>query len=160
MRGKGFLLIRGQDLSKSMSSYLSERVEQKPNIEILSYTEIRKMIGGKHLESVEVENTQTGECRTIDTVSFFSVIGVKPCTDWLPPEIERDARGFVKTGTAVANSRAWQNSDRRPGSLETSRPGIFAGGDVRAGSVKRCAAAVVEGGMAVEGVHDFLGTYA
>jgi thioredoxin reductase (NADPH) len=88
------------------------------------------------------------------------MIGAKPCTDWLPPEIERDEKGFIKTGPAVAETAAWKAADRAPRPLETSRPGIFAAGDVRSGSVKRCAAAVGEGGVAVEGVHDVLRTYA
>jgi thioredoxin reductase (NADPH) len=142
-----------------MSSYLSNRVETKKNIEIHYHSEIRKMTGGKFLEEIEIENTKTGERQTVKTPAVFSMIGAKPCTDWLPPEIERDERGFIKTGPAVANSPAWQKSERPPAALETSRPGIFAAGDVRSGSVKRCAAAVGEGGMAVEGVHQALGTY-
>lgn len=157
---KVFLIIRGGDLSKSMSSYLSRRVETKENIEILYHTEIRKMTGGKILETVELENTQTGEHRVVHTSTVFSMIGAKPCTNWLPPEIECDENGFVKTGPAIANAPAWKDAGRPPGSLETSCPGIFAAGDVRSGSVKRCAAAVGEGGMAVEGVHQALGTYA
>ncbi|EDY18992.1 cyclic nucleotide-regulated FAD-dependent pyridine nucleotide-disulphide oxidoreductase [Chthoniobacter flavus Ellin428] len=156
---KVLLVIRGADLSKSMSSYLSRRVETKENIEILRYTEIRKMTGGRCLEQVELENTATGERRTVQTPAVFSMIGAKPCTDWLPPEIEVDEKGFIKTGQAVAKAPAWQKSERPPGALETSCPGIFAAGDVRSGSVKRCAAAVGEGGTAVEGVHDALGTY-
>ncbi len=157
---KVFLVIRGEGLSKSMSSYLARRVEAKANIEILPYTEIRKMIGGKVLEAVELENTKTQERRTVQTTAVFSMIGAKPCTDWLPPEIERDERGFVKTGHPVAGAPAWKDAARPPGPLETSRPGIFAAGDVRSGSVKRCAAAVGEGGTAVEGVHEVLRTYA
>lgn len=156
---KVILVIRGDDLTKSMSSYLSRRVETKSNIEILRKTEIRRMHGGKNLEAVEMENTVTGEWRTVQTPAVFSMIGAKPCTQWLPPEIERDERGFIKTGASVANATAWKAAPRPPGPLETSRPGIFAAGDVRSGSVKRCAAAVGEGGMAVEGVHDALGTY-
>jgi thioredoxin reductase (NADPH) len=156
---KVLLVIRGTDLSKSMSSYLSRRVEKKKNIEILCHTEIRKMTGGKRLEAVELEDTQTGERRTVQTPAVFSMIGAKPCTSWLPPEIERDEKGFIKTGPAVADAPAWKTAKRAPGALETSRPGIFAAGDVRSGSVKRCAAAVGEGGTAVEGVHQALGTY-
>jgi thioredoxin reductase (NADPH) len=156
---KVLLVIRGADLSKSMSSYLSLRVEAKKNIEILCHTEIRKMTGEKHLETVELENKETHERRTEQTPAVFSMIGAKPCTDWLPPEIERDDKGFVKTGAAVADAPAWKAAKRPPGPLETSRPGIFAAGDVRSGSVKRCAAAVGEGGMAVEGVHQALGAY-
>jgi thioredoxin reductase (NADPH) len=157
---KVLLVIRGESLSKSMSSYLSRRVEAKENIEILPHTEIRKMMGGKVLEAVELENTDTHERRTVQTPAVFSMIGAKPCTDWLPPEIERDEKGFIKTGHTVARAPAWKDAARAPGPLETSQPGIFAAGDVRSGSVKRCAAAVGEGGMAVEGVHEILRTYA
>jgi thioredoxin reductase (NADPH) len=153
------LVIRGEGLAKSMSSYLSRRVEAKKNIEILPHTEIRKMIGGKVFEAVELENTNTHERRTVQTPAVFSMIGAKPCTDWLPPEIERDEKGFIKTGHTVAGAPAWKDGARAPGPLETSQPGIFAAGDVRSGSVKRCAAAVGEGGMAVEGVHEVLRTY-
>jgi thioredoxin reductase (NADPH) len=154
------LVIRGDGLGKSMSSYLSRRVETKENIEILPHTEIRKMFGGKVLEAVELENTKTLDRRSIQVCAVFSMIGAKPCTDWLPPEIERDEKGFIKTGMAVAGATAWKGTERLPGPLETSRPGIFAAGDVRSGSVKRCAAAVGEGGTAVEGVHEVLRTYA
>jgi thioredoxin reductase (NADPH) len=157
---KVLLVIRGERLAKSMSSYLSRRVEAKENIEILAHTEIRKMMGGRALEAVELENTNTHERRIVQTPAVFSMIGAKPCTAWLPLEIERDEKGFIKTGYAVANAPAWKRMDRPPGPLETSQPGIFAAGDVRSGSVKRCAAAVGEGGMAVEGVHNVLRTYA
>jgi thioredoxin reductase (NADPH) len=156
---KVVLVVRGQGLGKTMSSYLSRRVETKENIEMLTHTEVRKMMGGKVLEAVELENTKTGERRTVETCALFSMIGAKPCTDWLPPEIERDERGFIKTGHSVADAPAWKKAGRAPGPLETSWPGIFAAGDVRSGSVKRCAAAVGEGGVAVEGVHDVLRTY-
>jgi thioredoxin reductase (NADPH) len=157
---KVLLIIRGDDLSKSMSSYLARRVQARENIELLAHTEIRKMSGNKMLEAVELENTQTRERRVVETPAVFSMIGAKPCTDWLPPEIERDEKGFIKTGHAVAQAPAWKESKRPPGPLETSCPGIFAAGDVRSGSVKRCAAAVGEGGMAIAGVHDALGTFA
>ena len=156
---KVLLVIRGDNLTKSMSSYLSRRVETKDNIEILRNTEIRKMTGGKYLEAVELENIQTGEKRVVQTSAVFSMIGAKPCTSWLPPEIERDDKGFIKTGPLVINAAAWKGMKRAPSLLETSRPGVFAAGDVRSGSVKRCGAAVGEGGMAVEGIHDALGTY-
>jgi thioredoxin reductase (NADPH) len=156
---KVLLVIRGDGLAKSMSSYLARRVEAKENIEILPCTEIRKLMGDNALEAVELENTTTHERRTVRTTAIFSMIGAKPCTDWLPSEIERDNKGFIKTGHAVKGAPAWKAMSRLPFSLETSRPGIFAAGDVRSGSVKRCAAAVGEGGMAVEGVHEVLGTY-
>jgi thioredoxin reductase (NADPH) len=157
---KVLLVVRGEDLSKSMSSYLSRRVEARQNIEILLHTVVRQMMGAKELEAVELEDTKTHDRRTVRTQALFSMIGAIPCTDWLPPEIERDERGFIKTGHAVAGAPAWASAGRPPGPLETSLPGIFAAGDVRSGSVKRCAAAVGEGGTAVEGVHQALGTYA
>jgi thioredoxin reductase (NADPH) len=148
---KVLLVIRGGDLSK-MSTYLSTRVEAKENIEILFQTEIRKLSGGKVVEEAELENTTTGERRVVRTPAIFSMIGADPCTQWLPGEIERDEKGFIKTGSDVADSPAWKKNERRPGPLETSLPGVFAAGDVRSGSVKRCAAAVGEGGMAIAGV--------
>ena len=156
---KVLLVVRGDALTKSMSSYLSRRVETKENIEILYQTEIRRMSGRRKLESVELENTRTGEQRTIETPAVFSMIGALPCTGWLPAEIERDDKGFILTGAKVAQSSAWQKMDRAPGSMETSRPGVFAAGDVRSGSVKRCAAAVGEGGIAVADVHRALAEY-
>jgi thioredoxin reductase (NADPH) len=157
---KVLLVIRGDDLSKSMSSYLSRRVQARENIELLRHTEIRKMTGNKMLEAVELENRETHERRIVETPAVFSMIGANPCTNWLPPQIERDEKGFIKTGPAVAHTPAWKGNARPPGPLETSLPGIFAAGDVRSGSVKRCAAAVGEGGMAIAGVHEALGTFA
>jgi thioredoxin reductase (NADPH) len=147
---KVLLLVRGN--SMKMSDYLSRRVQAHDNIEILYHTEIRKMSGGKKLEQIELENTKNGEHRVVRTPAVFSMIGARPCTDWLPPEIERDAKGFIKTGMSVAGAPAWQANKHQPSPLETSLPGIFAAGDVRSGSVKRCAAAVGEGGMAIAGV--------
>ena len=148
---KVLLVVRGPDLSK-MSTYLSRRVETKDNIEILFHTEVRKCSGNKFLEEAELENTKTGERRVVQTPAIFSMIGADPCTEWLPDEVERDEKGFIKTGAQVIELPAWKSSNRRPGALETSLPNIFAAGDVRSGSVKRCAAAVGEGGMAVAGV--------
>ena len=150
---KVLLVIRGDDITKKMSDYLARRVQAQPNIEILYRTEVRKMFGDQRLEQVELENAKTGERQTVKTPAVFSMIGARPCTEWLPPEIERDEKGFIKTGADVAEAPAWRENKRRPAPLETSLPGIFAAGDVRSGSVKRCAAAVGEGGMAVAGIH-------
>jgi thioredoxin reductase (NADPH) len=149
---KVLLVVRGNNIVNKMSDYLSRRVQARDNIEILCHTEIRKMSGGKKLEQIELENTKTGEQRVVRTPAVFSMIGAKPCTEWLPPEIERDAKGFIKTGTSAVGAPAWKTSKHQPSPLETSLPGIFAAGDVRSGSVKRCAAAVGEGGMAVAGI--------
>src|SRR5213593_671349 len=150
---KVLLVVRGKDITSKMSDYLSRRVQAQKNVDILYNTEIRRMSGNQKLEEVEVENTKTGERRVIKTPAVFSMIGARPCTEWLPPEIARDDRGFIKTGTAVADEPAWRSRKHQPTPMETSLPGIFAAGDVRSGSVKRCAAAVGEGGMAVAGIH-------
>jgi thioredoxin reductase (NADPH) len=147
---KVLLVVRGKNLK--MSEYLSRRVQARENIEILYRTEIRKMSGGKKLEQIELENTEISEPRLVQTPAVFSMIGARPCTEWLPSEIERDDKGFIKTGSTVVDAPAWRATKHQPGPLETSLPGIFAAGDVRSGSVKRCAAAVGEGGMAVAGV--------
>jgi thioredoxin reductase (NADPH) len=149
------LLIRGDDLNKNMSSYLVRRIEQTSNIELLSNTTIRRVTGNGHLQSIDVANSQDGRERTIETPAIFSFIGAMPRTDWLPSEIERDAKGFVRTGPAVAQSKHWSVA-RPPSLLETSHPGVFAAGDVRSGSVKRVASAVGEGAMSVQFVHEYL----
>jgi thioredoxin reductase (NADPH) len=149
------LLIRGDDLNKNMSSYLVRRIEQTPNIELLSNTTIRRVTGNGHLQAIDVANSQDGRERTIETPAVFSFIGAMPRTDWLPSEIERDAKGFVRTGSAVAQSKHWTVA-RPPSMLETSHPGVFAAGDVRSGSVKRVASAVGEGAMSVQFVHEYL----
>jgi thioredoxin reductase (NADPH) len=152
---KVYLLIRGNDLYKSMSAYLAHRIEQTPNIEVLLNTTVKRMSGDGHLASVEIVNNETGETRTLETPAVFSFIGATPHTDWLPAEIERDEKKFVRTGPAMAHSPSW-TVRRQPFLLETSRPGVFAAGDVRSGSVKRVASAVGEGAMAVQFVHEYL----
>ena len=151
------LLIRGDSLYKSMSSYLARRIEQTPNIELLTHTTIRRMRGDGHLDGVEIVNEKTQQERAVDTAAVFSFIGAVPRTEWLPSEIERDAAGFIRTGADLAQSPHW-SSRRPPFLLETSRLGVFAAGDVRAGSAKRVAAAVGEGSMAVQFVHEVLET--
>jgi len=153
---KVLLVIRGNDLSQSMSSYLSRRVLARENIELVPHTIIRRMMGNSVLDAAELENTKTGERRTVETPAVFSMIGATPCTEWLPPEILRDKKGFIETGALVSDTPLWKQSTRAPVALETSLPGIFAVGDVRSGSVKRCAAAVGEGSMAIAGVHEAL----
>jgi thioredoxin reductase (NADPH) len=153
---KVLLVIRGNDLSHSMSDYLSRRVLARENIELLAWTTIRRMKGNAVLEAVELENAKTGERRTVETPAVFSMIGATPCTEWLPPEIVRDQKGFIKTGTLVAAAPMWAQAARPPAPLETSLPGIFAAGDVRSGSEKRCAAAVGEGSTVIAGVHEAL----
>jgi thioredoxin reductase (NADPH) len=149
------MLIRGDDLNKNMSSYLVHRIENTRNIEVLVNTTIHGMHGDGHLREVELGNNETGEKRRLETPAVFSFIGADPRTDWLPEEIERDSKGFVRTGSAVGRSKHW-TAARSPFLLETSHPGVFAAGDVRSGSVKRVASAVGEGAMSVQFVHEYL----
>ena len=149
------LLVRGGDLRKTMSSYLAERIEEANGIEVLYHTEIRAMDGNERLERVELVNNRTGETRAVATPAVFTFIGAVPCTHWLPPHIDTDAKGFIRTGHAAAASPQWTLS-RAPWLLETSLPGVFAAGDVRLDSVKRVASAVGEGSMAVKFVHEYL----
>jgi thioredoxin reductase (NADPH) len=152
---KVYLVVRGGDLYEHMSSYLAKRSEETPNVEVLLNTEVRRMSGDLCLREVEVLNNETGEARTINTPALFCFIGATPRTDWLPPEIEKDEKGFVRTGASPQHSEAW-TARRQPHLLETGRPGVFAAGDVRSGSAKRVASAVGEGAMAVLFVHEYL----
>ena len=152
---KVYVLVRGDDLYKNMSSYLAQRIEETANIEVLLNTEVRRMSGDLRLTTIEIVNNKTGETQVLEAPALFSFIGAVPRTDWLPTEIERDAKGFVRTGPALAQSPTW-GAKRPPFLLETSRPGVFAAGDVRSGSVKRVASAVGEGAMAVQFVHEYL----
>lgn len=113
------------------------------------------MCGDEPLGSIELLDTRTGDVRTIETPAVCRFIGAAPRTEWLPGEIARDERGFVLTGTALGPSFR-QAHGREPFLLETSRPGVFAAGDVRAGSIERVASAVGDGAMAVQFVHEFL----
>ncbi len=151
------LVVRGGSLKKSMSSYLSERVEANSRIQILLETELRGVHGTSCLDGVTLENTAEG--RTYDDASsgIFIFIGAKPCTDFLGDRVRRDERGFVLTGSDVIDG--WPVPGRQPLPLETSVPGIFAAGDCRSRTTKRVAFAVGDGALAVTCVHDLLGTY-
>jgi thioredoxin reductase (NADPH) len=149
------VLLRGDDLGKSMSRYLVDRIQAIPNVKVLYHSEIRRMFGDATLEAVEIMDSQTGARRTVATPAVFSFIGAVPRTGWLPPQIETDARGFIRTGPRVAGSAHWP-LERAPFLLETSCPGVFAAGDVRLGSIKRVASAVGEGAMAINYIHEYL----
>jgi thioredoxin reductase (NADPH) len=153
---KVMVLVRGDSLGRSMSSYLEHRIELTPNIEVLLNSEVVRMRGdGTHLRSVDIVNRRTGVTSTVITSAVFSFIGAVPRTDWIQGRLETDTRGFIRTGSAVTR-RDGQSATRERFLLETSRPGVFAAGDVRAGSVKRVASAVGEGSMSVQFVHEHL----
>lgn len=155
-----YVLIRGDDLNKHMSRYLVDQIEQHPRVTVRSCTEIREVHGGKVLTAVVAEDTRSGGRHMIDTRALFVFIGADPNTAWLAGAIELDDRGFVPTGQTALYSDTRTNqtpSQHQPMSLETSRPGVFAAGDVRSGSVKRVASAVGEGAMAVRQIHEYFG---
>jgi thioredoxin reductase (NADPH) len=143
-----------------MSSYLVDRVTSCENVELLANTEVRELVGEDHLDGVVVEDNLSGALRTLGAKALFVFIGAKANTGWLQGTAELDKRGFVLTGRALDVSALdgdpWQGLSREPYRLETSLPGVFAAGDVRSGSIKRCASAVGEGAMAVSLVHQYL----
>jgi thioredoxin reductase (NADPH) len=158
---KVHLVVREPGLDQHMSRYLTDRIERTPNVELHTSTEIRELIGERALDAVVVENNQTGERRTLAARAMFVFIGAEPHTDWLGGLVELDSGGYVKTGRDVSGSAGCDHDDgdlaaHQPLILETSQPGIFAVGDVRSGSIKRVAAAVGEGSMAVRLVHEHL----
>ncbi len=152
------LLVRDDTLSRSMSRYLAVEVERHPRIQIMPNTEVRELIGEERLAAVIAENNRTGERSTIEARAMFIFIGAEPYTAWLADEIALDPRGYILTGADAGRSgrEGVPDSVGRPFPLETSSTGVFAAGDVRSGSVKRVAAAVGEGAMAVRLIHDYL----
>jgi thioredoxin reductase (NADPH) len=154
---RAYLLIRGGDLSQGMSRYLADQLQQDPNVEILHHTEVRELLADGELRGVVAEDNQTGQRRTLEARALFIFIGGDPQTRWLADQLALDDDGFILTGTVLAAAEGTAGPPgRAPFLLETSRPGIFAAGDVRSGSVKRVAAAAGEGSMAVRLVHEHL----
>jgi thioredoxin reductase (NADPH) len=150
------LLIRHGDLGRDMSRYLADRIERNPGIEVLLHTEVRELVGDRVLEALVVENNRTGERRRLEARDLFVFIGAQPHTRWLGDELALDDRGYILTGRDAARPTgkgAPRELGYEPYLLETSRPGVFAAGDVRSGSIKRVASAVGEGAMAVRFVH-------
>jgi thioredoxin reductase (NADPH) len=152
------LVVRGGDLRKNMSSYLCDRVVANPQIEVRYHTQVTAIEGAEHIGAVHLRD-EDGNVVREDTTGLFIFIGAKPRTDFLPPELARDDKGFVLTGPAVAKLASWKER-RLPEALETSLPGVFTSGDCRSGTTKRVAFAIGDGALAVTCVHNLLGTYA
>ena len=153
------ILVRGPSLQSSMSYYLVKQIEDIPAIRVQHCTEVIGAAGTDHLESLTLRNTTDGSTETVDAQLLFLFIGAAPRTEWLDGTVRRDEKGFVLTGpdltTAGERPSGWA-LDRLPYHLETSVPGVFVAGDVRAESAKRVASAVGEGAMAVMLVHRYL----
>jgi thioredoxin reductase (NADPH) len=153
------MLVRGNSLAATMSDYLVKEIAAQENIEVRLHTQIVDGSGRQRLEELVLQDSVSGTTETVPATALFVLIGAQPRTEWLPPEILRDERGFILTGPDLVDAKGIGGTtslQRPPLLLETSIPGIFAAGDVRHGSVKRVAAAVGEGGMAIQSVHQYL----
>ena len=152
------LLVRGASVAASMSKYLCDQIEATEKVDIRFHTDVVGGGGTPRLEWLTLRDRQSGERATVEADGLFVLIGAHPRAEWLPPEVERDAWGYVPTGTDLAGGgrdSAWPLG-RPPFMLETSLPRVFAVGDLRRGSVKRVAAAVGEGSVVVQQVHNSL----
>jgi len=154
------LLIRGASLESSMSHYLIQQLDGIDNISVRTHTQVAEVHGDDHLERVTLADTRDGTGETVESPYLFVFIGAAPRTEWLDGVLVRDSRGFVQTGPDLIREGqrpiGW-NLERDPYYMESSVPGVFVAGDVRAASVKRVASAVGEGAMAVTLVHRYLG---
>jgi thioredoxin reductase (NADPH) len=141
------VLVRGTSLAASMSSYLSSRLQAEPTIQIEFGADVVALHGGEHLEAVTVRNADTGATRKVEARALFVMVGASPNTEWLSGLVDLDDKGFVKTGSTIGAPES---------TFATSQPGIFAVGDVRAGSVKRVASSVGEGSVVISKVWQFV----
>ena len=152
------VFIRSASLDHSMSRYLISRIDASPKITLHPFTEISALHGEDTLAGLEARDNRSGTCRDMDIRHAFIFIGAVPNTAWLEDCVALDAKGFVRTGLDLARSdfNPVEWPDRAPFLLETNRPGVFAAGDVRAGSTKRVASAVGEGSICVQFIHQAL----
>ena len=150
------IAIRRDTLAATMSDYLIRRIDAHPDITLLTTTEVRGLDGDGQLSNITVEDTTTGSRTQLPCAGLFCFIGAEPATQWLGGFVALDDAGFVRTDRALDGDDLARFAGREPLPFETSRPGVFAAGDVRQGSLKRVAAAVGEGSSAVRSVHDHL----
>ncbi len=153
------ILVRGESLTKSMSQYLIDQINETPNIKVMVHSSVTEAKGETSLEAISIANSQTGETQVVPATSLFIFIGAVPRTDWLEGILERDNRGFLLTGQDLkpngTRPKGW-TLERDPFLLESNIPGIFAVGDVRHNSIKRVASGVGEGSICVQFVHQYL----
>lgn len=141
------VLVRGSSLASSMSSYLSSRLAADPKITIEYHAEVSALQGAAHLEALTIRDVKTGSTKTVETRALFIMVGAAPNTEWLSGLVDLDDKGFVITGGGHGEGAS---------PFATSLPGIFAVGDVRAGSVKRVASSVGEGSVVISKVWEFV----
>jgi len=155
-----YILVRGEGLAATMSQYLITQISETPNVTVRSFTEVVEAIGSDHLERLTLRDRQSGECEQVDAAGLFVFIGAAPHTDWLEGVVARDRYGFIPTGPDLPRDDkgrfAGWTLERDPFLLETTVPGLFVAGDVRAASVKRVASSVGEGSIAVQFIHRYL----
>jgi thioredoxin reductase (NADPH) len=155
------IVIRGTDLAATMSHYLLERIADRSTIQIRYGSAVRSLSGAERLERVEIEDATTKQCEVLPAAALFVLVGAEPHTQWLAGSVVLDDAGYVVTGPDlgydVRRQPPWTDRNRDPYLLETSLPGVFAAGDTRSGSVKRVAAAVGEGSIAIRFVSEHLG---
>jgi thioredoxin reductase (NADPH) len=153
------IVVRREDLRSTMSKYLIDQIASTPNIRCRVRTELERVEGNGHVERVVLKSLDEGTCQAEEADALFVFIGTRPRSDWLPPEVLRDSKGFVLTGrelmAAETFARVWKER-REPLMLESSVPGLFAAGDLRAGAMNRVASAVGEGAMVVRLAHEYL----
>ena len=142
-------------LEKSMSQYLIEQIRSKTNIRVALRSEVHAIHGNDNLTAIDLLDRASNTVQREDSGGLFVFIGADAETEWLPPEIARDERGYILTGADLVKAGRWSES-RDPYLVETSVPGVFACGDVRFSPVKRVASAVGEGSMAIAFVHQYL----
>ena len=153
------IVVRRDDLRATMSQYLIDQIKKSPNIRVVPRTELSRVEGNGHVDRVGLTSIADGRSWTESVDALFVFIGTRPQSNWLPAEVLRDDKGFVVTGRELmasdGYSRVWKES-REPLLLETSVPGVFAAGDVRAGAMNRVASAVGEGSMVVRLTHEYM----
>jgi thioredoxin reductase (NADPH) len=153
------VVVRGPTLKSTMSQYLVDRLKRSPRIEVMTESEVVAVNGSATVESVTIVDRRDGSSTEVPTTAMFVMIGADPCTEATTGMLPVDAAGYILCGTDAAKHDGhlrWPVSDREPYMLETTRPGVFVAGDVRAGAANRVAAAVGDGTMVVRFVHDVL----
>jgi thioredoxin reductase (NADPH) len=149
------LLVR-RTLGAGMSEYLESRVRAAANVVVHEQTEIDAICGNHRIEAIVLRNNGTSLQSRLPCSAVFVFIGAEPAADWLPPDLARDANGYLLTGSDVVRSGLWPRGDRDPCPLETTVPGVLAAGDIRSGSTKRVGFAVGDGSLAVTCAHRLL----